>query len=106
MSRSQRDKGRNGERMAELLLLDRDYTNVERLPCGRSGPDIVCDDPHGRRTIVEVKNRSIIALREHRKQARANAQKHHGRWLLMCKLPDSRTWLIEQQGHRPTLWHN
>ena len=105
MSRSQREKGRRGERCAELLLLDRDYTDVQRLPCGREGPDIIALDPHGRRVVIEVKNRAVICMRQFRKQARANAQKHRGRWMTLVKIPDTTAWLCETQGHRPVLWH-
>ena len=104
MSRSQRDKGRRGERCAELLLLDRDYIDVQRLPCGREGPDIICYDDKGTRWVVEVKNRAVIAMRDFRKQCRSNAQKHRGKAMLLVKLPDTRSWLVERQGHRPVVW--
>lgn len=101
MGSSSRSKGRRGETSALHLLESRDYT-CEDMSAGRASCDILALKD-GIAWAVEVKNRDIINPREFRKQARANAKKGT-RWMVMAKIADTRSWLVERQGQRPCVW--
>lgn len=85
------------------MLEERDYT-CEDLSAGHASCDILAIDPRGIAYAVEVKDRVLIDIRAVRKQARTNA-KRHTRWMLMCHIPDSKSWIVERQGERPCVWH-
>lgn len=97
-----RAKGRRGETAALRLLEERDYS-CEDMSAGRSSCDLIAVKD-GSTWAVEVKDRVLINPRQFRKQARANAKRGY-RWMLLCHIPDTRSWLVERQGERPTVWH-
>ena len=99
---SSRSKGRKGETDARLLLEERDYT-CEDLSAGRSSCDILALKD-GVAWAVEVKDQVSIRMYDYRKQARANAKKGM-RWMVMAHICGTRSWLVEKQGCKPTIWH-
>ena len=101
--KASRDKGRRGETRARHILESRDYS-CEDMSAGRSSCDILAIDTRGTVWSVEVKDHLSIKPRDFRKQARANA-KRGTKWMVMCHWPDSRSWVVERQGMRPTFWH-
>ena len=101
--RQSRAKGRQGETTARHMLEERDY-ECEDLSAGRASCDILACSSKGVWFSVEVKNRDVIPVLDARKQARQNA-KRGTRWMTMCHIAGSRSWLVERQGERPTVWH-
>ena len=106
MAKSQRSKGKRGERAAELMLLDRDYTELMRNPCGKDGHDITAKHPVSGKFIAwEIKNRVTWEWSSFMDQSRTNAQKFGYLWGLMCKIPNTKYWLVCIQGESPQVWH-
>lgn len=86
MGRSQRDKGRRGQREALDLLAEHGYT-VAETNAGTAVEDMFAVDPQGRPVAVEVKHCAAIRLAAFRVQAREQARRRGCGWLLLCRLP-------------------
>lgn len=102
MSKAQRDKGRRGQSQAENLLRSRDW-QTDPISAGIKREDIIAVDPNGKQWSVEVKNCASIST-FHRLQAMEQAKKRKLPWMLMSKVAGTRAWLIQRQGHIPTVW--
>lgn len=105
MSKHSRSKGKRGERKAKELLADRDWTIIADTACGLEAEDIIAETPQGTMYSIEVKNRKAIDVGVFKKQAIRNAAKIKKPWMLMCKIDGTSSWLICQQGEKPTVWH-
>ena len=88
--------------MAQRLFVDRDWM-VHELNAGTSVADFLVSDPDSRIWLVEVKNTKSIT-EAHKKQAIQQAAKKKLPWLLASKISGSSSWLIQRQGHAPTVW--
>ena len=104
MGKSQRSKGRRGERRAELMLLDRDYTELMRNPCGKNGHDITAKAPDGKFLAIEVKNHVIWNWTAFMTQAKDNAKKFGYLWCVMLHIPNTKAWVFWRQGQEPKIW--
>jgi len=98
-----RAKGRKGQREANELLTDLDWS-VAELNAGTAVEDFIAVDPDGKSWSVEVKN-TVVITAAHRKQAQTQAKKRRLPWLLINKIAGTSSWLIQRQGLRPTVWH-
>jgi hypothetical protein len=96
VSASQRRKGAAGQSRAANLLRDRDYV-VDPLSCGIKREDIIATSPLGHRMSVEVKNCALIDLKRFRRQAMEQAKKRKLDWMLIVKLPGTRSWLVQRR---------
>ncbi len=103
MGKSAREKGRRGERVAKLLLADRDWQILADTTAGLSTDDLVCMSPDGKVVSVEVKNCKQIDVPAFVRQARTNAKKNA--WMLMCHISGTASWLILGSGRTPVVWH-
>lgn len=103
MGKASRDKGRRGQRAAQSLLIQRDWT-VAELNAGTAVEDLIATDVSGKAWSVEVKNTAGITT-AHRAQAMAQAQERRLPWMLMSHIHGTSSWLIQRSGHRPTVWH-
>lgn len=102
MSKAQRDKGRRGQTAAEKLLRERDWSTTP-VSAGYKAEDLIGVDPHGVTWSIEVKNCVVISL-AHRKQAIRQARVRKLPWMLMAKIADTSSWLIQRQGMLPVVW--
>ena len=102
MSKASRNKGRKGQREAADLLRGRDW-NVVELNSGTAAEDFVAIDPNGTMYSVEVKNTVSIDL-AHKKQAMRQAAERKLPWLLVSKIADSSSWLIQRKSEKPVVW--
>lgn len=100
-----RSKGREGERLAKLLLKDRDYTIIADTSAGLSTGDLIVESPDGTRYDVEVKNRNAIHVSMFIGQARKNAEKSKSAWMVLAKIEGSSSWLVMRKGQKPDVWH-
>ena len=103
MGKAARDKGRRGQREAQALLRQRDWT-VAELNAGTAVEDLIATDPYGKAWSVEVKNTMAITT-AHRVQAMMQGMARRLPWMLMSKIANSSSWLVQRQGHRPAMWH-
>lgn len=103
MSKSSRDKGRRGQRVAQALLRARDWTTAE-LNGGTSVEDMIATDPQGRAWAVEVKN-TVAITTAHRTQAMTQGRSRRLPWMLLSKIAGTGSWLVQRQGERPAVWH-
>lgn len=103
MGKPSRDKGRLGQREFKLLLGDRDWSVME-TGCGNNVEDIWGTDPDGKTWSIEVKNCKTINFTPFMAQARKNAAKSRKPWMLACKIPGTRAWLVLRQGDFPQIW--
>lgn len=104
MSKASRDKGKRGEREAREILGDRDWTILANTADGIEVEDIIASDPAGQVFSVEVKNTKQIDITAVLKQARNNAAKKKLPWLIMCKISQSKAWLVWAKGGHPKVW--
>ncbi len=102
MGKAARAKGRRGESQAIDLLTSRDFT-VADLTCGKAGEDLLATDPHGVTWAVEVKTTKTITV-THRQQAMQQAKARKARWMLLSHIEGTSCWLVQRQGHKPTVW--
>ena len=102
MGKSQRSKGRKGQREFRRLLEDRDW-QVAELNGGTSVEDFWATDEHGKTWSVEVKNTASINVRAYRQQAMRQAGKMP--WLLGCKIDGTSSWLILRKAMKPIVWN-
>ena len=98
-----RRKGRRGEAAAKRLLADHDYALLADTTAGLCSDDLVVQSADGCVWSVEVKNCRNIQVAQFAGQARRNAGKK--RWMLMCKINQTSSWLVLRKGMRPTVWH-
>lgn len=98
-----RRKGRRGESTAKKLLAERDFEILADTTAGIATDDLVAQSPDGCVWSVEVKNCKNLQLAQFVAQAKRNAGKK--RWMLLCKIDQSCTWLVLRKGSRPTVWH-
>ena len=98
-----RNKGKRGEREAKALLAFRDFV-VHDLENGQENEDMLATDCNGIVWSVEIKNTMNIMI-GHRRQAKKQADKSKKRWLLMNKIHNTSSWLIQRQGELPSVWH-
>lgn len=103
MSKASRDKGRRGQTAAANLLKDRDWIIVP-VTAGVKCEDIVGTDGMGRQWSIEVKN-CVNITQAHVAQAKEQAKARRLPWMLMSKIAGTSSWLIQQQGMRPSIWH-
>lgn len=103
MSKASRSKGRRGETAAKCLLADRDYTILADTSAGLSTDDLVVQSPDGKVFSVEVKNTRLIDVPKFRAQAIRNAKRNS--WLLLCKIDNTKSWLVIKKGAIPSVWH-
>lgn len=102
MSKASRNKGRKGQREAADLLRSRDW-NVVEVNAGTAVEDFIAIDTNGITYSVEVKNTVSIEL-AHKKQAMRQAATRKLPWLLVSKIADSSSWLIQRKGEKPVVW--
>ena len=102
MSKASRNKGRKGQREAADLLRSRDW-NVVEVNAGTAVEDFIAIDTNGITYSVEVKNTVSIDL-AHKKQAMKQASARKLPWLLVSKIADSSSWLIQRKGEKPVVW--
>ena len=102
MSKASRNKGRKGQREAADLLRSRDW-NVVEVNAGTAVEDFIAIDTNGITYSVEVKNTVSIEL-AHKKQAMKQAAARKLPWLLVSKIADSSSWLIQRKGEKPVVW--
>lgn len=105
MGKSQRSKGKRGERKARELLADKDWVIIANTADGDECEDIIAQCPSGKFHSIEVKNRKIIHMPEFKQQASRNAKKKKLPWMIMAKIETSSSWLIWKQGEPPRVWH-
>jgi len=103
MSKASRDKGRRGQREAQALLADRDYS-VAELNAGSAVEDMLAVDTFGKTWSVEVKN-TVAITTAHRAQAMAQAKARKLPWMLLSKIAGTSSWLVQRQGMPPTVWN-
>lgn len=103
MSKASRNKGRKGQREAQALLADRDYS-VAELNAGSAVEDMLAVDSTGKTWSVEVKN-TVAITTAHRAQAMAQAKLRKLPWMLLSKIAGTSSWLVQRQGMRPVIWH-
>ena len=101
--KASRDKGRRGETTARHILESRDYS-CEDMSAGRSSCDILAIDTRGTVWCVEVKRRDVIPVKDAREQAIRNT-KRGTRWMVMCHIQGTRSWLVLRQNEKPVVWH-
>lgn len=101
MSASQRNKGARGQSEAAKLLVAMGWT-VDPITSGIRREDMIATDPDGIKWSVEVKNCASI-IPAHKRQAMAQAAARKMPWLLMHKLPGTRSWLVQGRGLDPTI---
>jgi hypothetical protein len=93
VGRSQRAKGKAGERAAKLLFQERDW-EVHGRPRGEAGDDFTAIDPKGKVWSVEVKNTKSVMFNM-LCQAKRNCPKNRG--FILC-------WHPSQWGMPANLW--
>lgn len=98
-----RNKGRRGQTAALQLLREMDWT-VADLSSGVACEDGLAIDPYGIIWAVEVKNTASITM-QHRLQAMEQAKNRKERWMLMSRIQNTSSWLVQRQGMRPAIWH-
>lgn len=103
MSKASRDKGRRGQREAQALLIGRDWRCAE-LNGGTAVEDMIATDNFGKAWSVEVKN-TVSIMTAHRSQAMRQAKERRLPWMLLSKIAGTGAWLVQRQGHRPSVWH-
>ena len=97
-----RRQGRDGETEAKNILLSRDWV-IADLSSGLSCEDLLGTDPDGISWSIEVKATAAITIK-HREQAMRQAEKRKARWMLMSKILQTSSFLVQRQGHMPTVW--
>jgi predicted RecB family endonuclease len=100
-----RNKGKEGERAAKRLLVERDWTIKADTTAGIATGDLIAESPTGAIYDIEVKNRIEINIRAFRGQAMKNAKKTKSRWMVLAKLDGERAWLVLRQGKQTTIWY-
>ena len=98
-----RRKGRRGEAAAKRLLADHDYEVLADTTAGLCTDDLVARTVDGCVWSVEVKNCRNIQVTMFVGQARRQAGKK--RWMLLCKIDQTGSWLVMRKGLKPTIWH-
>lgn len=101
MSKSQRDKGRRGQREAADMLRSRDWS-VAELNGGTVAEDFIAVDPNGKSYSVEVKN-TVAITTAHRHQAMRQAQARKLPWMLLSKIAGTSSWLVQRQAEQPVV---
>ena len=105
MGKKSRSKGKRGEREARNLLADRDWIILANTADGEECEDIIATCPKGIIYSIEVKNTKNIQVDSFKKQAVTNADKKRLPWALMCKIAQTRSWLIMRKSCKPVVWH-
>ena len=100
-----RRKGKVGEAEFTGLLAARGYSEVQPLGPGRSQCDVTAVDSNGAKWAIEIKHRKSINLTYYLIQARENARKAKGKWMLAIRLHGYRSWMVLRQGMDPDMWH-
>ena len=103
MGKMARNKGRRGETTCKALLGEYDYTVLADTSAGVSQCDLIAQDMMGTVYAVECKNTASINVRAYRDQAKQQAGKM--RWMLLCKIDGTSSWLVLKQGSKATVWH-
>lgn len=103
MGAGSRRKGADGQCMAANMLRSRDWT-VDQVTAGVAAADLIATDPDGRAWACEVKNCATITP-AHKRQAIEQGRSRKLPWMLMSKIADSSSWLVQRKGHRPVVWH-
>lgn len=101
MSKSQRDKGRRGQREAADMLRSRDWS-VAELNSGTVAEDFIAVDPSGRSYSVEVKN-TVAITTAHRQQAMTQAKARKMPWMLVSRIAGTSAWLVQRQAEQPVV---
>jgi Holliday junction resolvase-like predicted endonuclease len=104
LSKASRSKGKRGEAEARNTLTDRDWIILANTADGSEVEDIIARSPEGKVYSIEVKNTKQIDVPKVLAQARNNAGKKKIDWMVMCKITQSRAWLVWAKGEQPKVW--
>jgi hypothetical protein len=78
---------------------------VHDLSAGLASADLIAVDPDGKTWAVECKATASITT-AHRAQAMAQGKKARLPWMLASRIDGAGCWLIQRQGHAPTVWRD